>query len=85
MPSSVPACSISTGPPFPTHTNDAGWITALYNTQSDPGDISYFVYSHDRAGNRLTNTSSWGTQTYTYDNIYQVTEVESSANTPIGQ
>lgn len=56
--------------------NDAGWITALYNTQSDPGDISYFVYTHDRAGNRLTNTSSWGTQTYTYDNIYQVTQVD---------
>lgn len=56
--------------------NDAGWVTALYNTQSDPGDISYFVYTHDQVGNRLTNTSSWGTQTYAYDDIYQVTAVD---------
>ncbi len=56
--------------------NDANWITALFNTQSDQGDISEFAYTHDEAGNRLTNTASWGTQTYSYDNIYQVTQVD---------
>ena len=56
--------------------NDASWVTALFNTQSEQGDISYFTYTHDEAGNRLTNTASWGTQTYSYDNIYQVTNVD---------
>ncbi len=55
--------------------NDASWVTALFNTQSEQGDISYFTYTHDEAGNRLTNTASWGTQTYYYDCENQLTKV----------
>jgi RHS repeat-associated protein len=62
--------------------NDANWVMGLFNTQTNQGDISSFTYTHDRARNRKTMSTSWGTQTYTYDNIYQVTHVDYPAGHP---
>jgi RHS repeat-associated protein len=62
--------------------NDANWVTALYNTKDSQGDISQFTYSHDEAGNRSSMTTSQGTHSYTYDDIYQLTNVDYPAGDP---
>jgi len=57
--------------------NDIGWLTDLGNWATGTTvPISTFSYTHDNVGNRLTMTTSFGTQTYSYDNIYQVTGVD---------
>ena len=53
--------------------NDIGWLTDLVNWRTETDVISSFVYAHDNVGNRLTMTTSFGTQTYSYDKIYEVT------------
>jgi len=62
--------------------NDANWVTGLYNTKDNQGDISQFTYSHDQIGNRLSMTISQGTHNYTYDNISQLTHVDYPAGDP---
>ncbi len=44
--------------------------------QKPPQTISFFNYTYDAVGNRLTKQSNEGTHTYTYDNIYQLTNVQ---------
>ena len=62
--------------------NDADWVTGLYNTKTDQGDVSQFTYTHDQVGNRLSMTISQGTHNYTYDNISQLTHVDYPAGDP---
>jgi len=54
-------------------------LTLLENKKSDDSEISTFFYEHDKAGNRTKRaddpTSSTKTLKYSYDNIYEVTEV----------
>jgi RHS repeat-associated protein len=62
--------------------NDADWVTALYNTKQNQGDISSFTYTHDKAGNRATMVTTAGTHAYTYDDIYQLTQVDYPSGHP---
>ena len=47
----------------------------LANKKSDESVISSFDYEHDDAGNRTKRTTPSQALQYTYDNIYEVTEV----------
>jgi RHS repeat-associated protein len=42
------------------------------------GDALSLSYTHDRVGNRKTLTSGLGNESYQYDQIYQLTQVDSS-------
>ena len=59
--------------------NDIGWLTDLVNWRTETDTISSFAYTHDNVGNRLTMTTSFGTQTYSYDKIYEVTGADCPA------
>lgn len=56
--------------------DDNGWLTDFTNWRTETDVISEFSYTNDNTGNRLTMTTSFGTQTYSYDNIYQVIGVD---------
>ena len=56
--------------------NDVDWLTDLTNWQTQTVTISSFDYTQDNVGNRLTMATSFGTQTYSYDKIYEVTSAD---------
>ena len=45
------------------------------------GDGNYFVYTYDAVGNRLTETTQFGTTTYTYDNANRLATVNAVSYT----
>ena len=52
------------------------YLKKLTNRKKDAGPvISYFEYTYDLAGQRLTMKELRGTNTYTYDHLYRLTEV----------
>jgi RHS repeat-associated protein len=55
--------------------DDANRLTLLANKKSDDTVLSSFTYEHDKTGNRTKRTTQDATLQYTYDNIYEVTEV----------
>ena len=53
-----------------------GRLKKTLNRKEDGGPvISSFEYTYDEVGNRLTMKELRGTSTYTYDNLYRLTEV----------
>jgi len=62
--------------------DDAGWMTGLYNTKENQGDISGFANTYDEVGNRRTMTTAQGKHYYSYDNIYQLTQAVYPQNYP---
>ncbi len=57
--------------------DDVAQLTKLVNKESDATVISSFEYEYDKAGSRTKLTKPDETVQYTYDNLYQVTEVYS--------
>jgi len=47
-------------------------LTELTNIAPDQSTISYYSYTHDNVGNRLTMTTLEGTHNYSYDATYQL-------------
>jgi RHS repeat-associated protein len=55
--------------------NSAGQLVALTNAAPGGGVQSFFNYTYDAKGNRLTMTDSAGVTSYTYDDLNQLTGV----------
>jgi RHS repeat-associated protein len=51
----------------------AGRVTAITHTSAVSGTLAYFRYTYDNVGNRLSEISTDGTVTYTYDALYRLT------------
>jgi RHS repeat-associated protein len=49
--------------------------SVLANKKSNNGALSSFAYELDKTGNRTKRTTQYATLQYTYDNIYEITEV----------
>lgn len=61
---------------YSTYSYDtANRLLALMNHKSTSEIISSFAYTYDNIGNRLTMTTLDGLTQYTYDEIYQLTDV----------
>ena len=50
-------------------------------TSANYGDGNYFVYTYDAVGNRLTETTQFGTTTYTYDDANRLATVNAVSYT----
>ena len=51
-------------------------LESLTNKRANDTTICAFSYTLNKVGNRLTMTNSEGTHSYTYDNSYQLTDVD---------
>ena len=51
-------------------------MTSLANWATETVAISFSNYTHDNVGNRLSMAASFGTQTYSYNKVYELTGVD---------
>ena len=61
---------------YTTYTfNLADRLTGVHNFDSGGSLLSFYTYTYDNFGNRLTMTEGTGTHTYNYDDSYRITNV----------
>ncbi|MBI5787270.1 MAG: RHS repeat-associated core domain-containing protein [Candidatus Schekmanbacteria bacterium] len=56
-----------------SYTYDMGNRLTNLTWQMNGTPIATYTYTYDRVGNRLTMTDEYGTHTYSYDGVYQLT------------
>jgi RHS repeat-associated protein len=57
-----------------SYTYDAaGRVTGITTKKSDDTSISTYAYTHGNVGNRISMIDIYGTHTYQYDDVYQLT------------